>query len=373
MATYSVQHLRAALVAAVMAVISRPALAQQAPRISIGTNVQVSAGHPDRDHMEIQIAAHPTDPKKLVACSIRLAEEKRMPWEGPSTVYYSSDGGTSWAPTLEFWPPGHRAGDPSCVYGPDGSAFFNTFSYEVGGATPDIALLFRSRDGGQRWTDSIEIKRTDPHLATVDWTTGKYSGRVYVHGRNSVGRLDGRSYSALLINRVDATGWRALQRTSLAVQEGNRVDPGTAAVLSDGRLVIPFLETTGGFYAPGIDSPARANGQIKVIVSTDGGETFGAPIVVSDAWVFFGNKLSIFFSLASDRTSGPFRDRLYMTWLDGRSGRSEIYFAYSTDNGASWSVPMTINDDVARATPGQGPNHLHATVAVSKDGVVGVS
>jgi hypothetical protein len=47
-----------------------------------------------------------------------------------------------------------------------------------------------------------------------------------------------------------------------------------------------------------------------------------------------------------------------------------IRFAYSVDKGATWSVPITVNDDRPPVEKDRGPDHMLPTIGVNKDGVV---
>jgi hypothetical protein len=87
----------------------------------------------------------------------------------------------------------------------------------------------------------------------------------------------------------------------------------------------------------------------------------------------YANARGVPASLAVDANSARFRDRAYVVWTDFATGRGQIRIAHSTDGGATWSVPRFVNDDsLAAVRAGGGPDHFMATVAVNKDGVVGV-
>ena len=78
-------------------------------------------------------------------------------------------------------------------------------------------------------------------------------------------------------------------------------------------------------------------------------------------------------SIAVDQ-SKAFRDRLYVTWNDERSGRMQVLLARSIDGGLTWSAPVVVNDDLP-ADPhdmAKGPHATAPWAVVNKDGVVGV-
>ena len=52
-----------------------------------------------------------------------------------------------------------------------------------------------------------------------------------------------------------------------------------------------------------------------------------------------------------DLSQGPHRGRIYVNWSDQRSGthNTDIWIAYSDDEGTSWSQPIRVNDDKGKA------------------------
>jgi hypothetical protein len=53
--------------------------------------------------------------------------------------------------------------------------------------------------------------------------------------------------------------------------------------------------------------------------------------------------------IAADNSQGPFRGRLYLVYASnnppGDGNKPDIYCRFSNDHGASWSAPVTVNDD----------------------------
>jgi hypothetical protein len=60
---------------------------------------------------------------------------------------------------------------------------------------------------------------------------------------------------------------------------------------------------------------------------------------------------------------------LYVTWADISHGDSDVFLAYSNDNGNSWTGPVRVNND----TEGNGIDQFFPAVAVSADGIVHVT
>jgi hypothetical protein len=108
---------------------------------------------------------------------------------------------------------------------------------------------------------------------------------------------------------------------------------------------------------------------IRIAKSTNGGGSFGGPRIVTqvtpvgDGFVmqgFFRNFLDLQ-GLAVDRSTGPRRGAVYVSWQDGRNRSKpdpfafcggaprycfgDVLFTRSLDGGASWSEPVRVNDD----------------------------
>src|SRR5437016_12973070 len=96
-----------------------------------------------------------------------------------------------------------------------------------------------------------------------------------------------------------------------------------AAVLSDGRLAILFPIVTPPDTLPR-SKPDKPNASLQLVTSEDGGESFSKATTVSEVFMVLKPGFTVPATLAVDRSSGPFRDRLYAAWWDFRSGRSEI-------------------------------------------------
>jgi hypothetical protein len=171
--------------------ISSVGSAQDRP-ISVGRNVQVSNLNGDRQHWETEVAADPTHPERLVGCSIiSPADKNRNAIDHNTIVYTSSDGGGSWRPTLELGPD-LISRDPTCEFGPDGTAYFAAFAFSVSANSPESSrrsepatsikhlFVYRSKDGGNTWLPPATLPIIDRPFLAIDRSNGKYSGRIYV-------------------------------------------------------------------------------------------------------------------------------------------------------------------------------------------------
>src|SRR6185369_6851281 len=126
------------------AAVSTPA--SDGALVHVGRNVQVSRSRDRIAHGEVLLSADPADPNRLLGCSMAFDPERNKTY---TIVYASSDGGSSWTPTLdtaeyEF------SGDPACALGSRGRGYYMALGYKArdskfGGP------IYRSADGGRTW------------------------------------------------------------------------------------------------------------------------------------------------------------------------------------------------------------------------------
>jgi hypothetical protein len=345
-------------------------LMAQVPPIRVGPNVRISAKNPDRLHHEIDLAASPTDPKRLLACTMIFDPKEAS---RHVVAYLSTDAGKTWDPTLEI----NRTtfvGDPDCTFGPDGTAYFSALPLHYESAADAEMLVYRSPDGGKTWLTPTVLPFIDREYLTIDRTKGPHRGRIYLHG-NAVNEatVDGDERLVFTLFRSN-DGASTFGPSTRLLSDGDHMPLGTGngAVLSDGTYLASFFEWSDRKNLSAGLNDEKAAGTIKVVRSTDGGDHFSKADVVSEWHECFGWTPGVPY-LAADSSGGPFQDRLYIVWPDHRSGRCEIVFSFSADKGKTWSKPITVNDDQSPGDRERGRDHMIPAVAVNRAGIVGVS
>lgn len=340
-------------------------------QISVGPNVQVSKAHEKEALYESYAGAHPTDPQRLIACAVLFLPTRPAQ---TTAVYLSKDGGKTWRVTLQ--PDDvQRTGDPVCAFGPDGSAYYVALAtYKVD--SDKHMIVYKSRDGGDTWGQPVHLPLVDREAIAFDGTGGKYHGRVYLNGTGSIPRIESGNKNSVFVFRStneDLSFQPPVIR--LAAENQNVVGMGNSVVLSDGTLVTLFGHNKDTTTIEGRENrPNQANSWLRVVTSTDGGETLSTGIIVSD-WYMDRERSqgSHIPALAADPGSAAFKDRLYAVWVDRRSARLDILLSYSADKGKRWSKPVVVNDDRAALDPMDGPDAITPVVGVNKDGVVGIA
>jgi hypothetical protein len=348
-------------------------LAQKVGRITVGPNVHVSKGLPTATHDEVLIDADPENANRLIACSIYQPDHGLF--SERDVVYVSLDGGKTWSEPMDVdsiatggtKPKTNHYVDPTCVFGINGTMHFGSMPVQA----------YWSSDNGKTWNRSeMQVPgSTDRDFLIVDQSGGKYNGRVYMHAQMSGPVLD-KGYMDMAI-----TLWRSLdggktfERPIQAFPNPNQESgvgfhPGNSVVLSDGTwaAVVNHLQTL-----PWIGSPNDKAAHIKVITSTDGGETLNKAVTVADAYRPTTGAASTLPMMAADTRSALFKDRMYVTWDDRVNGRFQIMLSYSDDRGKTWATPRIVNDDQRyRDEEGMRRDVGRIAVAVNKAGVVGV-
>src|SRR6185503_18627071 len=108
---------------------------------------------------------------------------------------------------------------------------------------------------------------------------------------------------------------------------------GPTVVLSDGTAVTLFGHVPD-YTRIGDEGnrPGSANTRLSVVVSSDGGESYGSGVVVSDWFMARARSQGSHIPwLAVDPGSAAFKDRLYAVWNDFRTQRLEVLLSYSAD------------------------------------------
>jgi hypothetical protein len=361
------------LAAGFAAALTLGAVAQDASRIEVGANVQVSTDRSGEAHYETWIAIDPTDSRRMLACSM-ISSDRLSRYS--TAVYRSADAGAHWSQALNTDGP-DQTSDPMCTFAPDGTALYLVLA--VPRRTAREMLVYRSSDAGATWGQPNRMPLIDREYIVFDSTGGRYNGRGYING----GGLH-RSINDDLAFGNDLALYRSDDLFSTyagpAVRQPfypSSVSPmGNSVVLSDGTLVTVFAEwkdknrQDGGRLGVG-GSP---NARLKIVRSRDGGESMDASITITDWYMSLQNTgANRMPRLAVDASNGPFKDRLYAVWPDARTGRLEIRLSHSDDQGTTWSQPVTVDDAGPQRAGVEGPDAMNATLAVNSRGVLAVS
>ncbi|HKR04445.1 MAG TPA: T9SS type A sorting domain-containing protein [Bacteroidia bacterium] len=295
---------------------------------------------------------------------------------------YSTDAGQTWTfpGVIE---PGIFRSDPVLDYDSSGNFYYNSLT----NSPTYLCKVFESTNGGATWNNGTDAAGGDKQWMAIDRTAGVGSGNIYsvwtsVYSSCPPGFFTrstngGSSYENC--TEVDSFPWWG----TMAVGNAGELYIGSGSSLMDSLLVVKSLnaQITGSLiswnpvlvYLDGylngwvpvnpvgllgqvnidVDRSSGAGqgnvyvcasvsrlsnfdpGDVMLIRSTDGGQTWSAPIQINDDP---SQNNTQWFGTMSVAPNG----RIDAIWLDTRdnpgSDESALYYSYSTDQGNTWSV-----------------------------------
>lgn len=345
----------------------------------VGVSVQVSLAQPAAQHYETQIAADPERAGHLIACAYVRRENDAF---ADNVFYVSVDRGATWSHTLTS----PASVDPSCTFGLKGTAFTASIHDvpRADGNSDSFLAVHRSADSGRTWTPSavsLDTRSVDRNYVTVDDTRGPRRGRVYIHAYLQTPREpSGKPLPTSLALYTSTDDGKTFDHE--VIVPGTQ--PGTpwffvanGVVANDGTFValvaaLDRKKSNMSYRTDPASAPPAANGTLQIMRSPDGGRTVEISTITDVFYDWRVPQLSMS-SLAIDRTSGPFKGRLYAAWPDARQGHTRIFLATSDNLGRTWTAPLAVDDNTVTLPNGDRPNDFMPMIAINKDGIVGLS
>ena len=354
-----------------------------AGRAALAIPPNINATHASGNQAEQTVAVNPTNPDNIVIVS-------NDPSPGPGLFEaYSMDGGASWVTrqiaTDDDGVLGAGCCDPSLAFDEFGNLFFTYLLSSFPNAIP----VYLSTDGGVHFAsvgdvpakgkgnafggpgkhekggdDASDEQERGSFADQPTITTG--AGSVWVTVTAGSGHVIA---AGAKVNGFGGVG--PFKPTEVLRGHGAHGDYGDVAIGPDGQVVLTWQYPTGG------EGPAK----IWSALDPDGlgPKGFGKPRFMTSTNVGgfdyippqAGRSVDAESNLAYDRSGGPFNGRLYWIWTQetpDESGNTDIMFAYSDDDGVTWSEPGRLNDD-------SGTNsQFNPAIAVDQaSGAVGVS
>jgi hypothetical protein len=340
--------------------------------------------------VEPWVAVNPTDSKNIIG----VWQQDRWSDGGSHGLVagYSTNGGKTWRETAQPFtacaaggPSRYdRASDPWVSFGPDGTAYSVSISFQ-GVGFDNAVLASTSTDGGATWTAPKALIEdlgspkffNDKESVTADpvhaGTAYAVWDRLESPNGNPRAAAHAFAFTGPTLFSKTTDGGATWSAPTVIVPTANRqqtignqivVDPKTGTLFNFFDLIL----NTG---PNGADQLHGLN--VAFTKSADGGATWTAPQIVSSL-----NTVGVRDpNTGADVRTGdiipepaidPATGRLYVVWQDSRfnGGRyDEVALSTSDDGGATWSAPARVN------TP-HGVPAFTPSVRVA-NGVVGVT
>ena len=292
----------------------------------------------------------------------------------PTSAYYrSTDNGKTWSGGFL---PGFSTigrvsgGDPSLDYGPRLCAN-GTFSFSCGfaiyyGSLADPLPEFggeqvtvsRSYDDGQTWANPVAATSTDnkSNFDDHDWIAidhfpgSPHFGRVYVNWAVFCNKCSGNGNVKLYVAHSDDEGRTWTQAVQVSAANNNFPQ----GFRETGQMAVSSNGTVEAFWTENADSTKLPSLQV-VATSTDGGQTFTAPITIAQVtdYPLTGTPFDVvdLFNRVPGMSarvdcyphpaSDPSSTRVYVVWCDFSGGHGVVKGAVSLD-GINWTQLGTI-------------------------------
>ncbi len=316
------------------------------------------------------ISADPRNPTELLAaaadyyCLFRFG------------IYASSDGGLTWSDSCveSFASPG----DPALAYGME-MAF-------IASAAPDHleseTVVESSGDNGTTWSSPIVAvdpvlggETNVPFLRVDNSAASPYTNAVYV----SVTQFDSKVVeSEISVSHSNDNGNTWTTTTVDPIQYKPIVDQfSRLAVGSDGTVYVAWQRCA--MTGQNINCAGTA-AQMLLSKSTDGGNTWSAPVTIANVnlvpdtcdCAFFGNLPHTNEPVANmpvigiDDSKGPHAGNLYTVFYNWTGTQMRVEISTSTDGGNTWSKPLAVAGSARH-------DEFFPALSVSPSGLVGVS
>ncbi|KAB2960952.1 MAG: hypothetical protein F9K16_11410 [Thermoanaerobaculia bacterium] len=366
--------------AAVERALARAALvvgvvpASEAPDATeVGTNrnlAGIDTPEPLEYQGEIQVAADPRDPRRLVAAANTWDDMGGTCGDfGMQAVFWSADGGVTWqygcvpaegAYGLSCSGVGTFGSDPAVSWDDQGNVFVEYMMLCAHSST-DIRfaiVVAKSSNGGATWAAQGVVKSSwatgdleDKNFYAIDtFPTSPFHGRHYTcWDRNNNEKFAYSTNGGATWTEVDLPAPASYGSHDLGCDIAV-ADDGTVHVAWD-RYLCPSTSCT--------------DQRMYYTRSTNGGQTWSTPVPVHNYLLtgFSGNEfppaqnergISLFGSIAVDNSGGPCRGTLYVTYTDvATAGASavtaNVYVRRSTNGGGSWFAGVRVNNDTTTA------------------------
>jgi hypothetical protein len=304
------------------------------------------------------------------------------------TTSVTFDGGQNWREVVPPITPYQFTGDPALAFARNGRIYFaNIADHEGPGGsfTGPSVVVATSVDGGLSWSHPVTVAKGKG--AVTAGGSGKlvFNDKEFIAADSSVASpFVNRAYvtwtsfqeffagphgfftSPIMLSYSDnGTSWQTPRKISgsnpacsVAVFGG----PNECDLNQDSY---PTVAPNGKVYVSFENFNTPAENQIMVVSSSNGGQTWSAPVKVADVFdINFPTnvdgrdtltgcqlRVSAVANSAAD-PSDPTGNTVYVVWADNRNGTKtatnmDVFLGRSTNGGATWTVypiDLTVND-----------------------------
>jgi hypothetical protein len=323
------------------------------------SNIQVTHDTSlDNARSESSLAINPNNSQQIVTGSKKFINYHT--YDFTLATSFSTDGGLHWndsapLPLLRGWT---GISDPAIAWDDSGNVFLVGLAFNNPPGSTIIGIaVYKSTNGGQTWSAPNLI-----HTSAADdkqWAAGDSNPASPFHGR-VYAAWDGPGGLCFARTLDHGNTWIGTGSSPAGAPIAPSSFSAEVNVATDGTVYIVFLNQEGG------------NG-IKMVKSTDGGNSFQATSSPATGIGAFGliTLPGGNFRVLTVPTACDFGSTIGVAWSDNREGNQRIYYAVSTDGGASWDTPASGKPLLAGLPIDSNIFHFHPQIVFRPDGVLG--
>jgi len=189
-------------------------------------------------------------------------------------------------------------------------------------------------------------KNQDKEWIGVDMTNSPYSGNVYVTWTefDSYGSGSSSDSSRIRFSRSTDQGltWSpavTISDVSGDCYDSDNTDEGAVPTVGpNGEIYVSWAGPLGLVFDKSTDGGITW-GTDKFVSDIPGGWDFAIP------GIYRANGLPI--TACDTSSNSPYNGNIYINWSDQRNGtdNTDVFFVKSTDGGNTWTAPLKVNDD----------------------------
>lgn len=294
-------------------------------------------------------------------------------------VRYSVDGGHSWhgsalQPPPESAYPGSLSLVPHSLYGPravfdsSGTLYVSFVTLSGSGNQPDGVWIESSIDGGQSFRPPTVV--AGAHAFQVNLAIDRSSGRLFATWLQTPEFLCVLCFPdtgyPIVVSHSDDHGATWTPPVTVSDPGRARIGSPVLAVDDHGNPSVFYYDYQGDTLDWG-NLPGTYQGSFSLVMTTssDKGATF-SPGRVVDGSIVPPHRFLVYLAPTPALVVGH-DGEMVVAWADGRSGAAQVLLRYSTNRGASWQGPVTVNSNTADGQAQDLP-----AVAAAPDGRVDV-
>jgi hypothetical protein len=217
------------------------------------------------------------------------------------------------------------------------------------GSFLDRIVCQKSTDNGLTWSTGTftglnGTKDQDKEWAIVDPATNTIHmlwSQFDVYGSSNPNDSSHIMYSRSADGgNTWTTAARINQKGGDCIDQDNTVEGAVPAIGPNGQLYTAWTGPDGLLFDKSLDGGNTWMATDKIVNTIPGGWDFAVPGIDRC------NGLPI---TVCDRSNSAYRGHIYINWSDQRNGatNTDIWIVKSTDGGNTWSAPLRVNDDAS--------------------------